>query len=127
LAIFREFGDRAGQAEACNGIGEALHAAGHPEQARAGHREALTLAGELGDRYEQARAYHGLGRAHYAGGDLDQARHHWQHAVDLYAELGVPDADQVRASLRGLETPSTSAPILQPALHQARQPRPDNG
>jgi tetratricopeptide (TPR) repeat protein/DNA-binding XRE family transcriptional regulator len=126
LATFRELGDRAGQAEACNGVGEALHAAGRPEQARAAHSEALALAGQIGDRYEQARAHHGLGCAHQAGGDLDQARHHWQRALDLYAELGVPGADQVRASLRALETPSTSVPILEPTLHRARQPRPDD-
>jgi len=103
LAIFRELGDRSGEAETLNGAGETLHAAGRPEQARAQHGDALTLAGQIGDRYQQARAHNGLAHTLHTTGDLEQARYHWQQALTLYTGLGVPDADQIRASLQELD------------------------
>jgi tetratricopeptide (TPR) repeat protein len=103
LTIFREIGDRGGEAEALNSLGEALLADGQRDQAHTRHRSALSLAEQIGDRYEQARARHGL--AHHAAGDADHARQHWQQALTLYADLGVPEADQVRAHLTTVDNP----------------------
>ena len=70
LALFREIGDRTGEAEALNGVGEILLSAGRPDEARVEHAAALTLASQIGDAYEQARAHAGLGAALSACGDV---------------------------------------------------------
>jgi Flp pilus assembly protein TadD len=98
----RESGDRIGEAEALNGVGEILLSTGQPEQARAEHETALALASQIGDVYEQARAHNGLAAAIQAAGDVVLARYHRRRALDLYSELGVPEADSVRDQLAAL-------------------------
>ena len=99
LTLFRELGDRAGEAEALNGLGDALLASGQPEDARAQHAIALGLASQIGDKFERARAHNGLAHTFHATGDPGQARHHWQQALTVYTELGAPEVDDVRARL----------------------------
>ena len=60
---------------------------------------ALAAALLIGNRHEQARAHRGLARALTAAGRDDEARPHWNSALDLYQRLGVPEADELRASL----------------------------
>jgi len=99
LALFRETGDRAGEAGSLNSLGEVSLATGQPGRARSQHVSALGLASQIGDKYEQARAHHGLGRACQAAGDPGQARRHWQKALALYTRLSAPEADDVPAQL----------------------------
>jgi tetratricopeptide (TPR) repeat protein len=103
LALFREIGDCSGEAEALNGLGDALHATGQSNQARAQHAAALTAAIRVDDRYEQARAHDGLAHIHHATAERDHARRHGQHALRLYTDLSVPEADHVRAQLTALQ------------------------
>ena len=114
LILFRELGDRSGEASALNGIGEALTALGLAAQGISQHQQALTVAAGISDRYQQARAHRGLARASSAAGDTVQARWHWQHAFTLYSDLGCPEASQVRSALRPgsrhRRTPVRSAP-----------------
>ena len=102
VALTHELGGRS-EVRSLNGLGEALHAAGQPRDARIQHTAALTLATQIGDRYEQALAHNGLAHTHQAAGDPDQARRHWRHALALYTDLGVPDADDVQAHLTALD------------------------
>jgi len=60
LTLFREIGERAGEAEALNGLGDVLLATGQAERARAHYAAALVLASQIGDKHEQARARAGL-------------------------------------------------------------------
>jgi tetratricopeptide (TPR) repeat protein len=48
LGLFREIGDRTGEAETLNGLGEVFLATGRPGQARRHWQEALTLYTTLG-------------------------------------------------------------------------------
>jgi Flp pilus assembly protein TadD len=95
--VFREIGDRTGEAEARNGVAEILLATGRPDEAQVAYTAALALAGQLGEAYEQARAHHGLAAALHAVGDDALARHHRSCALELYSALGAPEADAIRA------------------------------
>jgi tetratricopeptide (TPR) repeat protein len=103
VALRQELGNRAGEAEALNGLGEVFLATGQPDQARTQHATALSLASQTGDQNQQAYAHNGIARAYHATGDLSRARHHWQQAFTLYTKLGAPEADQVRAQLATAE------------------------
>src|SRR6266542_303920 len=81
-------GDRAGEAEAHNGLGEVLWSAGDAGEARTEHSAALTQAIETGYWYEQVRAHDRLAYAYQAAGERDSARDHWQRALALHAALG---------------------------------------
>jgi tetratricopeptide (TPR) repeat protein len=104
LALYLQIGHQIGQAQALNGIGEALHAMGHSEQACEEHEAALTVASRSGDLYEQARAHEALAHSLAAPGDSRQARRHLMTALDLYTSLGVPEADDIRARLAAPRT-----------------------
>jgi tetratricopeptide (TPR) repeat protein len=101
LAMFREIGNRSGEACALNSLGEAYHATGRLEEARAQHAKALAIAVDIGERYEQARAEAGLARTHHAAGDHTYAKYHGQRALVRYAELGSPEAEDIRVILTG--------------------------
>jgi tetratricopeptide (TPR) repeat protein len=103
LAIACEIGDRNGEFEAHNGLGEALCVTGQPDQALTHHQHAAALAVELGQPHDHARALDGIAHAHHALGRPDQARRHWQQALQIFTQLGTPEADQVRAQLAALD------------------------
>jgi hypothetical protein len=97
LQIFRELGNRDGEARALNSLGVATT----PAEARQNlHRRALDVATEIGSRIEQARAHRGIGRSLRAAGHPGPAQDHLGWARALYVELGVPDAEQVMAADR---------------------------
>ena len=104
LTLFREIGKQEGQAFALNGLGEVAHRAGRAADALTHYTAAHAIATDIGNRYQQARAATGLGHAHHTVGDDTSARVHFEHALALYADLGVPEAEQVRAHLAGLDT-----------------------
>jgi tetratricopeptide (TPR) repeat protein len=102
LELFRQIGDRAGEAEARNGLGETLLAAEQPDQARDQLSAALDLARQVGDGWQEGRACDGLARAAHAAGDLAQARRRWQQALARYQDVGAPEAGAVRGRLAAL-------------------------
>ncbi len=103
LVLTRDLGDPQGQAKVFNGLGEVARETGDPMRALAAHAEAHQHASKIGQRHEQARADRGLGHAHHDLGNAEQAWEHWRQALALYEELGVPEADEVRASLAALD------------------------
>ncbi len=62
VTIFREIGERYGEACALNGRGEALAGLNRPADAAASHRAALLLARDIDEPEEQARAAAALAR-----------------------------------------------------------------
>jgi hypothetical protein len=71
LALSRETGNRDGEADALNGLGELT--TGQHEQASIQYSAALGLACQIGGNYQQALAHRGLTRAHQAVGDSGRA------------------------------------------------------
>jgi tetratricopeptide (TPR) repeat protein len=87
LALYRQVGDRSGEAWALTGLGSVAACLGRLPQAT--------------EHYQQALTHAGLGHAHDSLGHPADARHHLQQALTLYTELGMPDA--VRTDLAALD------------------------
>lgn len=125
LTILEELGDRFGESWALNGLGEAATAAGDPVTAVTHHTAALAIATDLDDRKQTARAHAGLAQAHQALGDPDRGRRHYRRALALYTGLGIPEADELRTRLGGLE--DTTAAGRRTPPHADRRPHAASG
>jgi tetratricopeptide (TPR) repeat protein len=103
LDILRRTGDQYYDMWVLNGLGEATLAAGRPADAVTHHTAARVLATDTGARDQQARAHVGLGHSHVALSRRTEAVEHYEQALALYTDLGLPEADEIRARLSGLE------------------------
>jgi tetratricopeptide (TPR) repeat protein len=99
LAMFRDLGDRTGEATGLNNLGRAQRRLGRLDEALACQRAGLAITEDLCDRFYRAECLRELGSTWQAAGDLAQARRHWQQAYAAYTDLGVPEADEVAALL----------------------------
>ena len=70
--MYRDLGNRAGQAEALNYLGEVLSLSGDGQQARDHYARALAIAREINAPLEEARALEGLGHCLLRDGDPQQ-------------------------------------------------------
>jgi tetratricopeptide (TPR) repeat protein len=68
-AVYRDLGDRAGQADAVNGLGFAQSRTSRFASAIACHQQALELFRDLGHRRGQAEALSGLGSVYSLTGN----------------------------------------------------------
>jgi tetratricopeptide (TPR) repeat protein len=88
LALYRELGDRLGEADALLGLGIAQLPAGDYAAADAYLVQALALYRELGDRLGEADARLGLGMTHLPAGDYAAADRYLAQALEQYRSLG---------------------------------------
>jgi DNA-binding SARP family transcriptional activator/tetratricopeptide (TPR) repeat protein len=101
LRICRELGDRRGEGLNLDGLGEARRLQGDNRTAVKLLRQSVALLSEARDQYAEADALWHLGLALDALHDSAEAATHKQRALDIFQQLGAPEADDVRASLRG--------------------------
>jgi DNA-binding SARP family transcriptional activator/Flp pilus assembly protein TadD len=101
LRLVRELGDREGEAGTWDSLGYVYRGLGDHAQAARCYQQAIDLSRVLGDRYFEADSLVNLGDTHHAAGDHDQARRAWRRALVILDELDHPDADPLRAKLRG--------------------------
>jgi tetratricopeptide (TPR) repeat protein len=106
LPLFQQLGDRAGQATTWDSLGYAHHYLGQHTQAITCYQHALTLLRDVGDRYEEAATLTRLGDTHHTAGNPPGARDAWQQALTILDDMDHPDAEQVRATLAGLDPPT---------------------
>ena len=66
--MFADLGNRLGQAEALNRLGELATRTTDTRQARTHHTQALAIARDLSAALEEARALVGLGHSHLQDG-----------------------------------------------------------
>jgi DNA-binding SARP family transcriptional activator/tetratricopeptide (TPR) repeat protein len=88
LRAARATGDRAGEAEAAQGLGGVHMQLGRHELAAASFEQALRLARKAGDRGGEARALNNLGVVHMLLCHYAPAVDHHQQALALHRELG---------------------------------------
>ena len=114
LALFGDLGNRLGQAEALNRLGELSLRTSATGQARDQHTQALAIARDIGAAPEEARALEGLGQSHLQDGNPGQAAAHLRQALTIYQRIGAPAARRVQETLQRHRLASTT-PEPQPA------------
>ncbi|MFF4486633.1 BTAD domain-containing putative transcriptional regulator [Streptomyces sp. NPDC001544] len=103
LGLHREVGNLRWQAATWNTLGYAHHGLGEHRTATTCYKNAIGLFRNLQDTPNEAGTLARLGDALQATGEVSRARTAWQHALITLETLGRPEADEVRARLRGLE------------------------
>jgi tetratricopeptide (TPR) repeat protein/transcriptional regulator with XRE-family HTH domain len=99
LSRGRGVGDRVGEAETLNCLGELASRTAHGRQARDHHAQALAIARDLGAPPEQARALEGIGQSHLRDGNPTQAAAPLRDALAIYQRIGSPAARRVQETL----------------------------
>ena len=88
VVIFRETGDRHGEARALTSLGNALCGEEQFEEAGIAYDEAAAIFRETGDRHREARALTSLGDAFSWWGEFNEAITAYQEAVAIFRETG---------------------------------------
>ncbi|MBK8074412.1 MAG: tetratricopeptide repeat protein [Kineosporiaceae bacterium] len=88
LAIFREIGDRLGEAAALNNLGLCFADLGQVAAAIDHYQQALTIHREIGDRLGEAADLGNLGSCYAALGQVAAAIDHHQQALTIHREIG---------------------------------------
>ena len=109
LALYSDLGNRLGQAEALNRLGELAARTADGPLARKRHTQALAIARDIGAAPEEARALEGLGQAHLHDASPGQAATHLQQALVIYQRIGAPAARRVQQTLQSHDLTSTAA------------------
>jgi len=99
LALFRDDGNRLGQAETLNCLGELTSRTADGQQARDHHARALAIARDLGTPLEEARALEGIGRSHLRDGHASEAAACLEQALAIYQRIAAPAARRVQETL----------------------------
>jgi DNA-binding SARP family transcriptional activator/tetratricopeptide (TPR) repeat protein len=103
LNLHQEIGYQHGEANAWDTLGCAHDHLGQHSEAIICYQEALALLRKLDDRLLRADVLTHLGDAHHSNGEPRLAREAWQEALAIADDLELPDADQIRAKLRGTQ------------------------
>jgi tetratricopeptide (TPR) repeat protein/DNA-binding XRE family transcriptional regulator len=103
LVLSTEAGLRRLEAYAWDSLGYAEHHLGNLGEAAACYQRSLRILPEFGDRYNEAATLTHLGDTWHAAGELPRARDAWQRAFTILDDLQLPDADEVRVKLAGID------------------------
>jgi len=101
LTLFAGANDKHGHAETWDTRGLIYRRLGEPGRAVESYQRALVLFREIGARHPEADTLQRLGDVRQAGGEPAEALEAWQEALLILVELDHPEADQVRAKIRG--------------------------
>jgi serine/threonine protein kinase/tetratricopeptide (TPR) repeat protein len=88
ISLFREAGDRAGEASAAVLVGKLSHHFGRPDEARAHCEYALSIARECGSKRTEASALGALSVIAYHASRLDESLVHGEQSLAITRELG---------------------------------------
>jgi CHAT domain-containing protein/Tfp pilus assembly protein PilF len=88
LAIFKEIGDREGEALSLNNLGVAYRSLGQYPKAIEYYQQSLAIFKEIGDREGEARSLNNLGNAYDALGQYPKAIEFYQQSLAIFKEIG---------------------------------------
>ena len=103
MTMFREIGDRRGEAEVLNSLGALATGTGEPAEGLALHRAAHELAVGIRSLPERARAREGMADCAARAGDRTGAVAGLREAVALYRDIGAAEAVLAGTRLAALE------------------------
>jgi tetratricopeptide (TPR) repeat protein len=126
LALFGDLGNRLGQAEALNRLGELATRTADTAQARERHAQALAIARDLSAAPEEARALEGLGQSHLQDANPGRADAYLQQALTIYQRIGAPAARRIQQTIQNHNLTSTTPPP-QPAAPSSEGDQADRG
>jgi tetratricopeptide (TPR) repeat protein len=95
VELFRDLGDRHGQAGASINLGELLSLSLAFREARGYFVQALSIARDIGTPAGEAQAREGIGRSHIQEGNPGQGARNLQQALAIYRRTGVQEAQRV--------------------------------
>jgi len=88
LHLFRESGDRQGEAISLNNLGLIADIRGDYDEAERLHNESLAIMREIGDRRGEAYSLENLGIIFSKRGDLDEAERLYNESLAIKREIG---------------------------------------
>ncbi|NET90846.1 MAG: tetratricopeptide repeat protein [Kamptonema sp. SIO1D9] len=88
LEIFREIGDRSGEANSVNNLGNAYYSLGEYQRAIEFHQQSLEIFREIGDRSGEANSVNNLGNAYYSLGEYQRAIEFHQQSLEIKRAIG---------------------------------------
>ena len=87
-ALFKEVGDRKGEANAMSGLGDALRWLSRYEEARAQHERALSIRREIGDKDGETTSTTDMGIVLMDLGRREEGRAHFESGIELARKSG---------------------------------------
>jgi tetratricopeptide (TPR) repeat protein len=127
LGIYRQIGNRHGQAETLNEKGTLHQVSGELALAQDSHQQALELARAIGSSPAEAGALAGLGRCALAAGRTAEGAAGLRQALEIFQRLGAAEATDISAELNALPYGYRlfiQAVLLQNAARACRRPAP---
>src|SRR5215467_9035 len=109
-------GNRLGQAEALNRLGELSSRTSATGQAREHHAKARAIARDLRAPLEEARSLEGTGRTCLQDGNNDEGLDCLRRALTIYQRIGAPGALRVKETLRNPSLAENAEHLLCPAV-----------
>ncbi len=88
LAIFREIGDRGGEAKSYNNLGIVYRSLGEYQKAIEFCQQSLAIKREIGDRGGEAFSYNNLGTVYQYLGEYQKAIEFYQQSLAIKREIG---------------------------------------
>ncbi|MBP0026872.1 CHAT domain-containing tetratricopeptide repeat protein [Roseofilum sp. Guam] len=119
LTLYREMGDRQGEANSLGSLGNAYHALGQVQRAITFHEQSLTLAREISDRQGEANSRGNLGLAYRVLGQYQRAINFYEQSLTLAREIS--DHQGETASLGNLGIAYESLGQYQRAINYLEQ------
>jgi tetratricopeptide (TPR) repeat protein len=111
LSIFRDLGDRAGEARSLTNLGVVAEAVGEYDDAKEWFQQGLSIKRDLDDRVGEAKSLANLGIVARRLGEFDDAREHGEAARDLFTDLGAVNNElRVRRNLVNTEWAANAMP-----------------
>nr|WP_229424011.1 tetratricopeptide repeat protein [Moorena producens] len=88
LVIYKQIGNRWGEAISLTNLGNAYHDLGKYKKAIDYHQQSIAIAREIGDRDGEANSLIGLGNAYGNLGDYKKAIDYYQNSLAIAREIG---------------------------------------
>ena len=88
LTIYREIGNRQGEANSLGNLGLAYYSLGQYQKAIDFHQQQLEMAREIGDRLEEANSLGNLGIVYYALGQYQKAIEFHEQSLEIERKIG---------------------------------------